>query len=76
MLLIPALIAIAVYFLPTRLQQAGITPPATIFNRSEETVAVEKPCPNEHPEWRLAQVIDGVTINAAPSCEPGADRIC
>ena len=68
--LILALVAIAVYFEPTPLQKSGITPPPTIFNRSAETVAVEKPCSNAHPEWRQAQIIDGVKINEALSCEP------
>ncbi len=70
LLLIAALVAVAVYFVPTPLQSADITPPATVFYRSEETVAVEKPCSNEHPEWRQAQIIDGVKIEAALSCEP------
>lgn len=70
MLLIPLLVAVAVYFVPARLQKAGITPPATIFYRSGETDAIEKPCSNEHPDWRQAQVIDGVKIDAALSCEP------
>ena len=69
-LLIPALVAVAVYFVPMPTQKAGITPPATVFNRTAETVAVEKPCSNEHPEWRQAQVIDGVKIDEALSCEP------
>ena len=69
-LLIPALVAVAVYFVPVPTQKAGITPPATVFNRTAETVAVEKPCSNEHPEWRQAQVIDGVKIDEALSCEP------
>ncbi|MGZ8160367.1 MAG: multicopper oxidase domain-containing protein, partial [Methylobacter sp.] len=70
MLLILALVAVAVYFAPALSQKADITPPATMPNRSAEPAAVEKPCSNEHPEWRQAQVIDGVTINEAPSCEP------
>jgi hypothetical protein len=45
-LLIPALIAVAVYFMPAFLQKADITPPATILNRSAETSSVEKPCSN------------------------------
>ncbi len=68
-LLVFGLIAAAVYFVPTPLQNAGLTPPATIFNRSDPS-AVVKPCSNEHPEWREAQIIDGVKIAAAPSCEP------
>jgi hypothetical protein len=39
--IIAALVAVAVYFAPTMLQKADITPPATVYNRSGETVAVE-----------------------------------
>ncbi len=67
---ISGLAASAVYLAPSTLQKSGLTPPATVFNRTGETVAVEKPCSNEHPEWREAQVIDGVKIEASPSCEP------
>ncbi len=69
-LLISVLVAIAVYFVPAPLQKAGITPPPTVNRQSVETSGVEKPCSNEHPEWRQAQVIDGVKINEQPSCEP------
>jgi multicopper oxidase len=31
---------------------------------------VEPPCPNEHPEWREEQVIEGVKIERSPACEP------
>ena len=31
---------------------------------------VEPPCANEHPEWREEQVIEGVTIERSPVCEP------
>jgi len=31
---------------------------------------VEEFCPNEHPEWREAQVIEGVEIERSPVCEP------
>ncbi len=68
--LISGLATSAVYLVPSTLQKSGLTPPATVFNRTGETVAVEKPCSNEHPDWREAQVIDGVKIEAAPSCEP------
>ena len=30
----------------------------------------EPPCPNEHPDWRAAQEIEGVAIDAALECEP------
>jgi plastocyanin len=68
--LIGGLFATAIYLVPTLLQKAGLTPPATVFNHTGETVAVEKPCSNEHPEWRPAQVIDGVKIDESLSCEP------
>ncbi|PPD04721.1 MAG: copper oxidase [Methylobacter sp.] len=35
-----------------------------------DSSGVEKPCSNEHPEWRQAQEIDGVSIDASPLCEP------
>jgi len=43
-------------------QKAGIVAPATVYNRSEVTSGIEKPCSNEHPDWRPAQVIEGVTV--------------
>ena len=69
-LLCTVLLAVAVKFLPKTLSQAGGIPPATIFLHSEETAGVEKPCSNEHPEWRQAQVIEGVEVAASPFCEP------
>lgn len=65
-----AMAGIASQFIPHTEDKAGIIPPATVYNRSTETGGVEKPCPNEHPEWRPAQVIDGVSIDEALSCEP------
>lgn len=64
------LAAAALPFIPETIREAGVIPPATVYRHSEETSSVEKPCSNEHPDWRQAQVIDGVTIEAAPSCEP------
>jgi len=69
-LLISAFIAVAVQYLPRTLEKAGVAPPLTIYHRSEEAVAQEKPCSNEHPEWRQAQIIDGVKIAESLSCEP------
>lgn len=69
-LLLPVLLVIAFFMLPSRVQKAGIAPPATVYSHAEETGSVEKPCSNEHPEWRPAQIIDGVKIDEAPSCEP------
>ena len=69
-LLSAVLAAIAIPFIPKTIQKAGLMPPATVYRHSEETSSVEKPCSNEHPDWRQAQMIDGVKIDAAPSCEP------
>lgn len=64
------LITAIVLLVPQTQQTAGVIPPATVYNRSEETSSVEKPCSNEHPEWREAQTIEGVEIAPAPACEP------
>ena len=69
-LLIAVLIPIAFYFAPGLQQKAGIAPPATVYARSENNNSIEKPCSNEHSDWRPAQVIEGVKIEAAPACEP------
>ena len=69
-LLISVLVTLAVFFAPGLQQKAGIVPPATVYNRPADNAGIEKPCSNEHPDWRPAQVIEGVTIDAAPSCEP------
>jgi manganese oxidase len=70
--IVPLLVVLvtAVLKVAPQLQQpAGITPPETIYSRSDNS-SINKPCSNDHPEWRPAQVIEGVTIDAAPSCEP------
>ncbi|MEQ1738556.1 MAG: multicopper oxidase domain-containing protein [Methyloglobulus sp.] len=70
-ILILVLIAVAVQFAPSLIQKADINPPATAYSRAQgDTTKIEVPCSNEHPEWRQAQVIDGVEIAAAASCEP------
>ena len=69
-LLIFGLITLAVYIAPDLQKKADINPPATVSNTRTANISIEKPCSNEHPEWRPAQVIDGVKIDAAPSCEP------
>jgi hypothetical protein len=43
------------------------SPPAT---RDVDLGPVEDACPNEHPDWRAEQVIDGVKIEASHVCEP------
>lgn len=50
-------------------QKADILPPATV-QRGEEEGNSERFCNNDHPQWREAQLIEGVNIEAAPSCEP------
>ena len=67
--LVALLLIIAIFTAPGLQQQAGITPPETVYSRSDNS-GIEKPCSNEHPDWRSAQVIEGVAIDAAPSCEP------
>ena len=70
-ILILILLAIAVQFAPSLVQKAEINPPATAYSRAQgDTSKIESPCSNEHPEWRQAQVIDGVEIAEAPACEP------
>ncbi len=44
-------------------------PPATVFGHAENA-NVEKPCSNEHPQWREAQEIEGISIDASAACEP------
>ncbi len=71
LVVILALSAIAVQFKPERMQKAEIHPPSTVYGRAQgDTSKLESPCYNEHPEWRPAQVIDGVDIMEAPACEP------
>ncbi|MEI6146619.1 MAG: multicopper oxidase domain-containing protein [Methylococcales bacterium] len=69
LLLLVALIAALIKVAPQLQQAADIIPPATIYSRSDNS-SINKPCSNDHPEWRPAQVIEGVTLDAAPSCEP------
>ena len=42
-------------------------PPAS---EAIDVANVEPACANEHPEWREEQVIEGVTIERSPACEP------
>ena len=70
--IVPLLVVLvaALFKVAPQLQEpAGVTPPETIYSRSDNS-SINKPCSNDHPEWRPAQVIEGVTIDAAPSCEP------
>ena len=69
-LLLSALVSLAIVTVPSQHDKADITPPATVFVGSKDNTSIVKPCSNDHPEWRPAQIIDGVTIEAAPACEP------
>ncbi len=64
------LIVAVVQLRPGFEQKAGVIPPATLPNRSVDTGDMVKPCTEDHPEWRQAQVIDGVDIDASLACEP------
>jgi hypothetical protein len=68
-LLAVVLIAIATQLFPHLTEKPGITPPVTVASRLE-TNGTEKPCLNEHPDWRKAQVIDGVEISESLACDP------
>jgi manganese oxidase len=70
LILIAALITAVVFLAPSAVETAGIDAPATVYGHGEETSSVEKPCSNEHPEWRAAQTIEGVNIDASRLCEP------
>ena len=69
-LLITAFAVLAFYMAPRWQQEAGIVPPQTVFTSAKDNNSIVKPCSNEHPDWRPAQVIEGVSIEAAPACEP------
>lgn len=70
LLLIPMAIAVAVYMVPGLTERADGTPPPTSKRSAELAAGYEKPCIEQHPEWRNAQTIDGVAIAASPLCNP------
>lgn len=69
-LLVPVLAVTAFLLLPGQTQKAGIMPPATVPNQLLAAGGVEKPCSNDHPDWRPAQRVDGVAIGQSLACEP------
>ena len=69
-LLIPALIALAVWITPDFSETAKAVPPKTDVLAGKQNSGYEKPCRNEHPEWRKAANIDGVQISESVLCEP------
>lgn len=50
-------------------KHARENPPSTVFSNADNA-NVEKPCTNDHVEWRSEQEIEGVRIAASPVCEP------
>ncbi len=62
-------LVLAWIFFPGPLTEAGLLAPSTIkwVPSLDDT---EEFCPFEHPEWRQAQVIDGVEIEEDPQCKP------
>jgi len=65
------LLAVVIFWHPNIIEQGGIMPPDT-QNRtlSDTTLSTEQPCSNEHPEWRAAQIIEGINIEASQACQP------
>lgn len=61
--------AIAFLIAPQTLEKAGLIPPVTT-QVTTQTMGTEKPCSDEHPEWRPKLEIDGVSIKESLACEP------
>lgn len=63
-------------WLPLRLRQyyyAYVGEPAYQVPPASQTVTLgpaEPPCPDEHPDWRKRQVIEGVTVEESLACSP------
>ena len=70
LLVFPVLLVLVVVLMPRLTDKAGINPPDTVYYQSDQVSGVEKPCSNSNPEWRNAQVIEGVTIDESLACEP------
>jgi len=65
------LIGLAIWLQPDFFKRAaGINLPISRSPLLSQTLKVDKPCLNEHPEWRAAQTINGVTIAESLLCEP------
>lgn len=70
LIIVMATLAITVVFWAPFQPGKELLAPATVFNQSTETDAIEKPCTNLHADWRSAQIIDGVEIEESLACEP------
>ncbi len=70
-LITSALLAVIIFWHQGLSAPAGVDPPATVTRQTASTeLSAEPPCPDEHPEWRPAQEIEGVSIVASPQCQP------
>ncbi|MCF7969604.1 MAG: multicopper oxidase domain-containing protein, partial [Methylococcaceae bacterium] len=70
-LVVFTLIALAVWLQPAFFQRAaGINLPDGVLPTLSKPLVVEKPCLDEHPEWRVAQTVDGVAMAESLLCEP------
>jgi len=66
-----ALIALSAWLQPAFFQRAaGINLPAGQQPQLNQPLKVYKACEDLHPEWRAAQVIDGVEIDESMLCDP------
>ncbi len=68
--LILLLSGLAVWLFPDYKHSSRRAEPATNLQPNITLSTQEAPCKNEHPEWRQAQVIDGVEIAASQLCDP------
>ncbi|MCK5356696.1 MAG: multicopper oxidase domain-containing protein, partial [Methyloprofundus sp.] len=65
------LIALSIWLFPDFFQRAaGINLPAGQQPQLSQALKIDKPCIDLHPEWRAAQIIDGVKIAESRLCEP------
>lgn len=69
-LLILLLIPLAIWLAPDFKQGQSASIPETLTVPALTKNTQEAPCKNEHPEWRSAQEIDGVSIAASQLCDP------
>ncbi len=69
-LLVIGLITLAYWLIPEFEAQSALIPPDSEVKRYGQKSAIDKPCKSEHPEWREAQIIDGVDIDESRLCNP------
>ena len=70
LLLIVLLIPLAYWLRPGKFEEADLNPPPTRPKMASKQLGFEKPCKDEHPEWRQGQTIDGVDIAESLACSP------